>query len=103
MVKKNLDMANGIWRLRFLHLNSSHLASPLGLSTPGVEEFGFLPSCRSPQPMSAEHEVEGSRSIHGLSGQTIADAEHQVTEETVDEAVWTVCATRWCYSLRTVN
>lgn len=53
--------------------------------------------------MSAEHEDEGSRSIPGRSGQTIADVEHQVTLETVEEAVLTVCATRWCYSLGTVN
>jgi hypothetical protein len=53
--------------------------------------------------MSAEHEVEGSRSIPERSGQTIADAEHQMTEETVEGAVWTVCATRWCYSLGTAN
>jgi hypothetical protein len=48
-------------------------------------------------------EDEGSRSIHERSGQTIADAEHQVTEETVEGAVWTVCAARWCYSLGAVN
>ncbi|MFT6427574.1 MAG: hypothetical protein ACJAVC_000843 [Brevundimonas sp.] len=53
--------------------------------------------------MSAEHEVEGSRSILERSGQTIADDEHQLTEETVEVAVWTACATRWCYSLATVN
>jgi hypothetical protein len=53
--------------------------------------------------MSAEQEVEGSRSILERSGQTIADDEHQLTEETVEGAVWTVCATRWRHSLGTVK
>ena len=53
--------------------------------------------------MSAEPEVEGSRSIPGRSDQTTADVQCQVTVETVEGSVWTVCAARWCYSLGTVN
>ena len=53
--------------------------------------------------MPSAREDEGSRSIPGRSGQTIAAAQHYVTVERVWEAVWTVCATRWCYSLGTVN
>ncbi|MDI1242409.1 MAG: hypothetical protein PSX80_10855 [bacterium] len=49
------------------------------------------------------HEDEGSRSIHGRSGQTIAAAQYQGTVETVEEAVSTVCAARWCYTLERVN
>ena len=46
---------------------------------------------------------EGSRLIPGRSEQTIADAQRQVTVETVEGSVWTVSAVRWCYSLGTVN
>jgi len=53
--------------------------------------------------MSAEHEVEGSRSIPGRSGQTLAAAHIERTVETVEKAVETVCATRWCYSRARVN
>lgn len=62
----------------------------------------MLPKVRS-RPTPEEHEAEDNRSIPERSGQTIADAEDQVTEETVEGAVSTVCAARWCYSLGTVN
>ena len=52
--------------------------------------------------MSAEHGGEGSRSIRERSAQTIADAQHEVTDLTVAKAVETVCATSWCYSLGTL-
>ena len=46
---------------------------------------------------------EGSRSIHGRSDRTIADARHQGTVETVEGAVWRVCASMWCYTLGSLN
>lgn len=51
------------------------------------------------RPLTGKHGAEGGRSIPGRSGQTIADAEHQMTEGAVETAVWTACVARWRYSL----
>jgi len=53
--------------------------------------------------MIEEHEGEGSRSIHERLGQTIAAAQHDRAEGTVEKAVETMCVAPWCYSLGTVN
>ena len=53
--------------------------------------------------MTEEHGVEGSRSIHERSGQTIAAAQRWETEGTVEKAVETVCVAKWCYSRGMVN
>lgn len=53
--------------------------------------------------MIEEREDEGSKSIPEQSGQTLAAAHIERTVETVEKAVETVCATRWCYSRARVN